>query len=628
MASTDLSQIESEIDQYKDEIWAIRKEKLFGSKYDNTFGQLQYSLDMETAEKNLAAAQAKRNDIKKKQQEKQATDNKVKSTTGNYSNSCAAMNKNGCTLDTSTITNIAAVATAKAGDVLSTGKDMAANALSKLTDGLTASDSDSIMPEWMSKLGSSISDTASEFADTIADKASGAATYLTGLVDKHGDSLVSKAGSALSTATNMVNKVSGLAQDATNWFNGLTTSFSGKETTNKKSDVKSGFVASSNKKGIDNTKLPLSELGANLSKLKNKAFKKFAELAGPVSNLKDAVSNVKKSVTCTVQSVFKTGQSIVGTISNTVQSVTSPITSAISTARNLTNPNNIQAVVNNSLDFLPKGVTNMIGKIAYNETAKLNNKIAAVQSKVNGITNLGPKVAGLLQYTEGSPELLNDAGKLLIGLATGDVTKKDLDQLYKAATGYCENVATPSYMEFGNNKLVYETLIKQALSSGSSHLLSQLANCQKYFSKETKLNIASEFFNVAKTGDVSSVETMIKATGTNLVQDNKKLLRTLGTNLIKEKSNVKAVDERAGTATLADNNEIDDVNKYYRDMYLSVVDGLNLTPKELLSDDNLPQAYSAEYVTLYARQPELLRDMGMSDIKRNTVLQVYNHYSV
>ena len=34
MASTDLSQIESEIDQYKDEIWAIRKEKLFGSKYE------------------------------------------------------------------------------------------------------------------------------------------------------------------------------------------------------------------------------------------------------------------------------------------------------------------------------------------------------------------------------------------------------------------------------------------------------------------------------------------------------------------------------------------------------------------------------------------------------------------
>lgn len=623
----------SEVDQIKSEIWSMRKEKWFGSKYDTHFGDLRYSADMESAQRRLAEAEAKQNEVKKKQQEKQAAEQKAKATTGNYSNSCAAINKNGCTLDPSAVTNAANVAMSKAGEIVETGKDAVSGALSKLTDGLTASNSDSIMPEWMSKLGNSIGDTASEFADTIADKASGAATYLSGLADKTGTALISTAGNALSTATNMVNKVSGLAQDATNWFNGLTTSFSSKETTKKKSDVKSGFVASSNKKGVDNTKLPASELGANLSSLKNKAFDKFAELAGPCTNLMDAVNNVKKSVTCSVQSVFKTGQSIVSTIQGTVSSITSPITSTITTARNIANPNNIQAMVTNSLDFLPKGVTNMIGKAAYNETAKINNKIAAVQSKVNGITNLGTKISGLMNYTEGSPELLNDAGQLILGLATGDVTKKDLDQLYKAATGYCENVAAPSYMEFGNNKLVYETLIKQALSSGSSHLVSQLANCDKYFSKETKLNIASEFINVAKKGDVTSIETMIKATGTNLVSNPKELLRTLGTNLTKETSKdvkgkpIKAVDNRAGTATLSGNNVITDVNQHYRNMYLGIVDGLNLTPKELLSDDNLPQAYSAEYVTLYARQPELLKDMGMTDTKRNTILNVYNYYS-
>lgn len=574
--------------------------------------------------------QERREATQKVQEKKNQTNNnneKVTQISQNYANSCAAMNKNGCTLDPSTVNNIAAVAASKAGSIVSTGTDIAANALSKFTDGLSASDSDSIAPEWMSKLGSSIGDTASQFADTIADKASGAATYLSGMVDKYGGSLISTAGNALSTATNMVNKVSGLAQESANWFNGLTTSFTEKSS-NKKSDVKSGFVASSNKKGVDNTKLPVSELGANLTSLKNKAFDKFAELAGPVTNLKDAVSNVKKSVTCTVQSAFKAGQAVVGTIQNTVQSVTSPITSAIKTARNIANPNNVQAMVTGALDFLPDGITNMIGKIAYNETAKYNNKLAAVQSKLNGITNLGTKVSGLLQYTEGSPELLNDAGQLLIGLATDDISKKDLDQLYKAATGYCENVAAPSYMEFGNNKLVYETLIKQALASGSSHLLSQLANCQKYFSKETKLNIASEFFNVAKKGDVVSVETMVQATGTNMVQDAKQLARTLGTNLIKENSNVKAVDERAGAVTYSSDNEIDDVNQYYRDMYLSVVDTLNLTPDELLQDDNLPGSYSAEYVTLYARQPELLKAMGMSDTKRNTIINVYTKYAV
>lgn len=595
--------------------------------YQSDVSKLQnYEQMIKESKERMAKAMAEA-DVQEKKNQTNNNLSQVSKITQNYSNSCAAINKNGCTLDPSTITNIATVAAAKAGSIVSTGTDIAANALSKLTDGLSASDSDNITPEWMSKLGSSIGDTASQFADTIADKASGAATYLSGMVDKYGGSLISTAGNALSTATNMVNKVSGLAQESANWFNGLTTSFTEKSS-NKKSDVKSGFVASSNKKGVDNTKLPVSELGANLTSLKNKAFDKFAELAGPVTNLKDAVANVKKSVTCTVQSAFKAGQAVVGTIQNTVQSVTSPITSAIKTARNIANPNNVQAMVTGALDFLPDGVTNMIGKIAYNETAKYNNKLAAVQSKLNGITNLGTKVSGLLQYTEGSPELLNDAGQLLIGLATGDISKKDLDQLYKAATSYCENVAAPSYMEFGNNKLVYETLIKQALSSGSSHLLSQLANCQKYFSKETKLNIASEFFNVAKKGDVVSVETMVQATGTNMVQDAKQLARTLGTNLIKENSNVKAVDERAGAVTYSGDNEIDDVNQYYRDMYLSVVDTLNLTPDELLQDDNLPGSYSAEYVTLYARQPELLKAMGMSDTKRNTIINVYTKYAL
>ena len=595
--------------------------------YQSDVSKLQnYEQMIKESKERMAKAMAEA-DVQEKKNQTNNNLSQVSKITQNYSNSCAAINKNGCTLDPSTITNIATVAAAKAGSIVSTGTDIAANALSKLTDGLSASDSDNITPEWMSKLGSSIGDTASQFADTIADKASGAATYLSGMVDKYGGSLISTAGNALSTATNMVNKVSGLAQESANWFNGLTTSFTEKSS-NKKSDVNSGFVASSNKKGVDNTKLPVSELGANLTSLKNKAFDKFAELAGPVTNLKDAVANVKKSVTCTVQSAFKAGQAVVGTIQNTVQSVTSPITSAIKTARNIANPNNVQAMVTGALDFLPDGVTNMIGKIAYNETAKYNNKLAAVQSKLNGITNLGTKVSGLLQYTEGSPELLNDAGQLLIGLATGDISKKDLDQLYKAATSYCENVAAPSYMEFGNNKLVYETLIKQALSSGSSHLLSQLANCQKYFSKETKLNIASEFFNVAKKGDVVSVETMVQATGTNMVQDAKQLARTLGTNLIKENSNVKAVDERAGAVTYSGDNEIDDVNQYYRDMYLSVVDTLNLTPDELLQDDNLPGSYSAEYVTLYARQPELLKAMGMSDTKRNTIINVYTKYAL
>lgn len=572
-----------------------------------------------------------------------------------YGNSDAAINKSGCTLDSSKITSTAEIALSK----ISENEEQAAtseaeSALSKVSDGLSASDSDSIMPEWLTKLGSSVSNTASGFADTAADKASGAANYLSGIVDKHGDDITSFASKAISTATNMVNKVSGLASKATNWFNGLTESFTETDPKKKKkSDVKSAFVASSNKKGVDNSQSPLATLGANLTKLKNKTCDKFAELAGPVDNLKKAAANVKKTVVGTVQSAFKTGAAITKTISNTVSSVLSPAKSLITTARNLTNPNNIQDTVSGALDFLPFGLGDMVGKVARNEAAKYNTKLGMLESRVNGIDSLGTKLQGLMMYNKDSPELLNDGGKLILGLATGDVSKKDLDQLYKAATGYCNNVSTPSYLEFGNNKLVYETLLKQALNSGSSSLVSQLANCGKYFSNETKKNIADEFIASAKKGDVTSLNAMVDIAGKGLVEDPKELVRTLGTNLIKETSGVSGtvtpnlvkdtptivsmaldepveepnlipiIDETTGDIV---EYEVKDINKHYRQQYLALVNDLGLTPQELLADDQLPQAYSAEYVTLYARQPELLKDMGMSDTKRNTILHVYTHY--
>lgn len=592
------------------------------------------------------------NTVKKKQNTTNNTKQQISKTINDQSKSCSAMNKDGCNLDTAKLSDLAAVAMEKTAPLLSGIKDVASSAWDKITGGLTAADSDSIMPEWMSKLGSSISNTASEFADTIADKASGAANYLSGWLDKDGAELISSAGSALSWATNKVNQVSSLAQDATNWFNGITNSLSGKDSKNKKkkSAVKSGFVASNNKQGIENGKLAVADEGINFSKLKDKAFSKFAELAGPVTNLKDAISNVKKTVTCTVQSAFKTGATVVKTIQNTVNSVVTPINNVVKTVRKYTNPNNVQAMVTGALDFLPDSVSNMIGKAAYNQAAKVNNKLAHVQSKLGGIEGLGDKIIGLMSYSEGSPELLNDAGKIILGLATGDISKKDLDQLYKAATGYCNNVAAPSYMEFGNNKLVYETLLKQAISAGSSHLVAQLANCGKYFSSESAANIASEFLNVAKTGDPVMANTMLNATNTSMVENNKNLARTLGTNLKTEYSNCTGVvlrdlldgnmalgidDEGTSNLTPEYDDEgqlvqvhVADINKYYREEYLRFVSKLGLTPKQLLSDDNLEGSYSAEYVTLYARQPELLRDMGMSDIKRNTVLQVYTKYTV
>ena len=587
------------------------------------------------------------NSIKKKQLEQQKRNDTLNSSMRQYAQSDAAMNSKGVSLSSSSIKNNSSIANKKlqeeqdfqstveafikdqgipnttqvmgrtraiTSNELNTNKKASTNTTntenkdsSWLDTGISAATSvGNTVKSWLG----SAKDTASEFYDTVADKASGAADWAMGLADKAGNSLSSYAGEALSWATNMTNKATEWASDATDWFNGITSSFSGGDSN---TEVKAGFNASDNKQGIQNAKLPAADTGFDFSKLTSgTGFAKFKELAGSAKNLFTAVGNAKKKIVGMVQSASNTAATLVKTAQNTVNKVISPVTKVVNTARVLTNPNNVQALVTNSLDFLPFGLNKMVGKIAYNEAAKVSTKIGKVQTKLFGISNIGDKISGLLSYSQGSSEITNDLGKIIIGLCNGSVSADNLKTLYKNAMEVCPNVETPSFIDCGTNKLMYTTLMKQAMDYGSAHLISQLANCQSYFGTDTKRLMLDTLFDTAKAGDPTVVNAIVEGTGTGNITNARDVALALGTNLREEFSDLQLSAE-------------------YREAYKEALSKLGLTTQMVLSNGskisyNKNTVVDASTVTLLSRRPALLSALDVSDDTRNTVLNVYNTY--
>ena len=597
-------------------------------------------------------------DLKQQNINNQNKNNTLVNTMSNYAKSNASMMKNGVTNTATVINNSAGAAVTKATN--------AVNELSKKIingESVNTSSSSSIVntaSSWASKglnaatatsnsassLVSSITGTASKFSNTVADVASGAINSVTGIVDKVGNTIGDYINDGLSSLTNVTNKINNVASEAVGWFNDTVNSITSSNK-NSTSVVKTAFVTSDNKQGIDNANLPASELGINLSSLSGTGINKFKELAGSANNLFDAVKNVKNTVVSGVQSVSNVGKSILSTISSTVNTALSPVKTVINTANEIVDPNNVKSLVSSTLDFLPFGLDKTISNIAYNETARLANKISRVETKLGGILSIGDKLANLVGYSQNSNQLLNDAGKIVFGLATGNVSKTELDALYNAAMTVCPNVAGPSYVDFGDNKLLYDALMQESIEMGCANLISQLTNCGSYFDTNTKKLMEDNLVSAASTGDALVVDAILEATGTNAIADPKEYALGLGTNLKQENISgvtIKTIekDDQGNTTTVYSNNT--NSNEVYLSSYVDVLGRLNITPIQLVSEEidkttgtsrtrnneneETPMlAYSVTNMAIMARNPTVLEGLGITEDVRNMVLAVGAKYA-
>ena len=596
-------------------------------------------------------------DLKQQNINNQNKNNTLVNTMSNYAKSNASMMKNGVTNTATIINNSAGAAVTKATNAVNelskkiingenTNNDSSSSSIvntasSWASKGLNAA---TAVGNSASSLVSSITGTASKFSNTVADVASGAINSVTGIVDKVGNTIGDYINDGLSSLTNVTNKINNVASEAVGWFNDTVNSITSSNK-NSTSVVKTAFVTSDNKQGIDNANLPASELGINLSSLSGTGINKFKELAGSANNLFDAVKNVKNTVVGGIQSVANVGKSLVTTISTTVNTALSPVKNVINTAKSIVDPNNVKSLVGSTLDFLPFGLDKTISNIAYNETARLANKISRVETKLGGILGIGDKLANLVGYSQNSNQLLNDAGKIVFGLATGNVSKTELDALYNAAMTVCPNVAGPSYVDFGDNKLLYDALMQESIEMGCANLISQLTNCGSYFDTNTKKLMEDNLVSAASTGDALVVDAILEATGTNAIADPKEYALGLGTNLKQENISgvtIKTIekDDQGNTTTVYSDNT--NSNEVYLSSYVDVLGRLNITPIQLVSEEidkttgtsrtrnneETPMlAYSVTNMAIMARNPTVLEGLGITEDVRNMVLAVGAKYS-
>ena len=598
-------------------------------------------------------------DLKQQNINNQNKNNTLVNTMSNYAKSNASMMKNGVTNTATVINNSAGAAVTKATNAVNelskkiingenTNNDSSSSSIvntasSWASKGLNAA---TAVGNSASSLVSSITGTASKFSNTVADVASGAINSVTGIVDKVGNTIGDYINDGLSSLTNVTNKINNVASEAVGWFNDTVNSITSSNK-NSTSVVKTAFVTSDNKQGIDNANLPASELGINLSSLSGTGINKFKELAGSANNLFDAVKNVKNTVVGGIQSVANVGKSLVTTISTTVNTALSPVKNVINTAKSIVDPNNVKSLVGSTLDFLPFGLDKTISNIAYNETARLANKISRVETKLGGILGIGDKLANLVGYSQNSNQLLNDAGKIVFGLATGNISKTELDALYNAAMTVCPNVAGPSYVDFGDNKLLYDALMQESIEMGCANLISQLTNCGSYFDTNTKKLMEDNLVSAASTGDALVVDAILEATGTNAIADPKEYALGLGTNLKQENISgvtIKTIekDDQGNTTTVYSDNT--NSNEVYLSSYVDVLGRLNITPIQLVSEEidkttgtsrtrnneneETPMlAYSVTNMAIMARNPTVLEGLGITEDVRNMVLAVGAKYA-
>ena len=598
-------------------------------------------------------------DLKQQNINNQNKNNTLVNTMSNYAKSNASMMKNGVTNTATVINNSAGAAVTKATNAVNelskkiingenTNNDSSSSSIvntasSWASKGLNAA---TAVGNSASSLVSSITGTASKFSNTVADVASGAINSVTGIVDKVGNTIGDYINDGLSSLTNVTNKINNVASEAVGWFNDTVNSITSSNK-NSTSVVKTAFVTSDNKQGIDNANLPASELGINLSSLSGTGINKFKELAGSANNLFDAVKNVKNTVVGGIQSVANVGKSLVTTISTTVNTALSPVKNVINTAKSIVDPNNVKSLVGSTLDFLPFGLDKTISNIAYNETARLANKISRVETKLGGILGIGDKLANLVGYSQNSNQLLNDAGKIVFGLATGNVSKTELDALYNAAMTVCPNVAGPSYVDFGDNKLLYDALMQESIEMGCANLISQLTNCGSYFDTNTKKLMEDNLVSAASTGDALVVDAILEATGTNAIANPKEYALGLGTNLKQENISgvtIKTIekDDQGNTTTVYSDNT--NSNEVYLSSYVNVLGKLNITPIQLVSEEidkttgtlrtrnneneETPMlAYSVTNMAIMARNPTVLEGLGITEDVRNMVLAVGAKYA-
>lgn len=246
-------------------------------------------------------------------------------------------------------------------------------------------------------------------------------------------------------------------------------------------------------------------------------------ISGVINGAEDFIGSLATSIGDTYNAIAGQGTGIIDSVLNNVSDIVDNVTSYL--------PDEIGDWISSKSDSFLQDASNSLKD-------KLNNNIASVITKVTGVGISNDAVGAILKnlYSHGTSNTgltTSDGGSLYPKI--GNTQASAVDKLYAAAASLCANVKAPEYVNYDQNKDLYDLLLGLAAKYGLADLIAQLRECAEagdmYFDERTVLLLIDALDTAAADGNPFVADEILKTVAISQVPKLTDALKKLGANL-------------------------------------------------------------------------------------------------
>lgn len=313
----------------------------------------------------------------------------------------------------------------------------------------------------------------------------------------------------------------------------------------------SSWLSDMGKDAISNiskaTGINIKDAGSLKDAIKNvtgeisKGINQFEQLKDTVtSTIKSTVDTIKETGSSLVQGVNDTINSVVSGAAGIVNSVTGEgglISDIIGGIGGLTD-SICAGLPPKYADWLSSKSDKFLGKLEDKAIGAVNGSIANIFNKVTGIgldkDSMGALIDGIYKHGISANGLTTSDGTSMYP-QLGDNNATTIKKLYAAAAAICPDIKVPQYVEYDNNKDLFDALLALSAQYGLSDLIAKLQQClsgnQLYFDKRSVQILLDAMDDVCKQGNPFLFESILDTVKAKHMPKLTEKLKHLGANL-------------------------------------------------------------------------------------------------
>lgn len=270
-------------------------------------------------------------------------------------------------------------------------------------------------------------------------------------------------------------------------------------------------------------------------------------LSGQIRDIPSMMSSLSSSIGAPITSSLKDFQ---GGLMSGIKEIASSVSSSTGLGELLSAGSNLTG---SALSILPPSVRSAISYSA--DSFLINSAQSILGDKMGSYANILGMLTGTslqgslfnnllsLGDSSGYPMQTDQYGKPLFG-SVGNNSSNDINALYKAAMTICSGINNPTYMNYRQNKDLYDILMMMAASMGLTDLMRQLQNCAggqaSYYDSRTTSLLQGSTRSVATQGNPYAYAALQDILGPSNVRNPKQDVIILNANMKGTPSNIQA----------------------------------------------------------------------------------------